>query len=347
MFAQHSTARSLLRSGDKSCHPEIRGRRFELWGSDTYAYGSETDPLYKNIPFFIGIHHGRAYGIFFDNTHRSFFDFGKERKDASSFWAHGGMMDYYYIHGPTVAEVVRNFAKLTGVPELPPLWTLGFHQCKWSYKTEKEFTNLAQGFLDNKIPCDALYVDIDYMDGFRCFTWNFESFPKPGEMIRDLEKQGFKTVAIIDPGIKVDPGYFVYDEGIAGDHFCRQMDGDLYTGQVWPGDCHFPDFTKPSVRDWWAGLFGGLIKEDGIAGIWNDMNEPADFNEDKTFPRHIRHDFDGHPCSHRKAHNIYGTQMIRATRDGLMKFNDGKRPFAITRSALRRSLALCLGMDRR
>lgn len=319
--------------GDKSCHPEIRGRRFELWGSDTYAYGSETDPLYKNVPFFIGIHHGRAYGIFFDNTHRSFFDFGKERKDTSTFWAQGGMMDYYYLHGPTVADVVRNFAKLTGVPELPPLWSLGFHQCKWSYKTEKEFTELAKGFLDNKIPCDALYVDIDYMDGFRCFTWNLESFPKPGEMIRDLEEKGFKTVAIIDPGIKVDPGYFVYDEGIAGDHFCRQMDGDVYTGQVWPGDCHFPDFTKPSVRDWWSGLFGGLIKEDGIAGIWNDMNEPADFNEDKTFPRHIRHDFDGHPCSHRKAHNIYGTQMIRATREGLMKFNDGKRPFAITRSA--------------
>ena len=152
-------------------------------------------------------------------------------------------------------------------------------------------------------------------------------------MIRELEEKGFKTVAIIDPGIKVDPGYSVYDEGIEGDHFCRQMDGDIYTGKVWPGDCHFPDFTSPRTRTWWSGLFKGLIEEDGIAGIWNDMNEPADFNDSKTFPRHIRHDFDGHPCSHRRAHNIYGTQMIRATRDGLMRFNDGKRPFAITRSA--------------
>ena len=319
--------------GDKSCHSELRDRRFELWGSDTYAYGYETDPLYKNIPFFIGIHDEKAYGIFFDNTHRSFFDFGKERKNISSFWAQGGMMNYYYIHGPKVSDVVRRFAQLTGVPELPPLWSLGFHQCKWSYKTEKEVTALAKGFLKHEIPCDALYVDIDYMDGFRCFTWNFESFPQPGEMIRDLEQQGFKTVAIIDPGIKVDPGYSVYDEGIEGDHFCRQMDGDIYTGKVWPGDCHFPDFTKPTVRDWWAGLFEGLIAKDGIAGIWNDMNEPADFNDDKTFPSHIRHDFDGHPCSHNKAHNVYGTQMIRATRDGLMRFNEGKRPFAITRSA--------------
>ncbi|MBK1832882.1 glycoside hydrolase family 31 protein [Roseibacillus ishigakijimensis] len=319
--------------GDKSCHSEIRGRRFELWGSDTYAYGTETDPLYKNIPFFIGIHHGKAYGIFFDSTHRSYFDFGKERADVSSFWAQGGLMNFYYIHGPSVAEVVRRFAKLTGVPELPPLWSLGFHQCKWSYRTEKELTTLAQGFLDHEIPCDALYVDIDYMDGYRCFTWNLEAFPRPGEMIRELEGKGFKTVAIIDPGIKVDPGYFVYDEGIAGDHFCKEMDGDIYTGKVWPGDCHFPDFTKPSVRDWWAGLFDGLIKDDGLAGIWNDMNEPADFNDDKTFPRHIRHDYDGHPCSHRRAHNVYGTQMIRATREGIARFNGGKRPFAITRSA--------------
>ncbi|MDP0490342.1 MAG: glycoside hydrolase family 31 protein [Verrucomicrobiota bacterium JB023] len=319
--------------GDKSCHPEMRGRRFELWGSDTYAYGQETDPLYKNIPFFIGVHHGLAYGIFFDNTHRSFFDFGKERQDISSFWAQGGLMDVYFINGPTVADVVRRFAKLTGVPEMPPRWALGYHQCKWSYKTEEELLGIAQGFLEHNIPCDALYVDIDYMDGYRCFTWNFESFPKPGEMIRGLEEKGFKTVAIIDPGIKVDPDYWVYQEGIEGDHFCRQMDGDLYTGQVWPGACHFPDYTKPETREWWSTLFKGLVEEDGIAGIWNDMNEPADFNDAKTFPRHIRHDYDGHPCSHRRAHNVYGTQMIRATREGLMKFNGGKRPFAITRSA--------------
>lgn len=319
--------------GDKSCHPEIRGKRFELWGSDTYAYGSETDPLYKNIPFFIGLHHGVAYGIFFDNSSRSFFDFGKERKDTSSFWAHGGQMNYFFINGPTIADVVRRFSQLTGVPEMPPIWALGYHQCKWSYKTETELTEIAQGFLDNEIPCDALYVDIDYMDGYRCFTWNLETFPKPGEMIKGLEAKGFKTVAIIDPGIKVDPGYSIYDEGIAGDHFCRQMDGEIYTGKVWPGDCHFPDFTREETRVWWSGLFKGLIEEDGIAGIWNDMNEPADFNEDKTFPRHIRHDYDGHPCSHRKAHNVYGTQMIKATRAGIAKFNGGKRPFAITRSA--------------
>jgi len=228
---------------------------------------------------------------------------------------------------------VKRFAQLTGTPELPPLWALGYHQCKWSYKTEGEYRDLAKGFIEHRIPCDALYLDIDYMDGFRCFTWNKESFPNPPEMIQDIHDQGFKTVAMIDPGIKVDFEYDVYQQGIEGDHFCKQMDGDIYTGQVWPGACHFPDYTKPSVREWWSTLYEDMVKNDGVHGFWNDMNEPADFNEKKTFPRHIRHDFDGHPCSHRRAHNVYGTQMVRATRDGIAQYNDGKRPFVITRSA--------------
>ncbi|MGB0775000.1 MAG: glycoside hydrolase family 31 protein, partial [Akkermansiaceae bacterium] len=319
--------------GDKSCINNLRGKRFELWGSDTYAYGRNTDPLYKNIPFFIGHHHGQAYGIFFDNTHRTFFDFGKERKDVCSFWAQGGHLNYYFIAGPTVADVIGRFAQLTGTPELPPLWSLGYHQCKWSYKTEKEYRDLAKGFTKHQIPCDALYLDIDYMDGFRCFTWNKESFPNPPEMIKDIHEQGFKTVAMIDPGIKVDPDYDVYQQGIEGDHFCRQMDGDVYTGKVWPGAVHFPDYTKASVREWWGGLYQDMVENDGVHGFWNDMNEPADFNPKKTFPRHIRHDYDGHPCSHRRAHNIYGTQMVKATRDGIAKHNGGKRPFVITRSA--------------
>ncbi len=319
--------------GDKSCMPDLRGERMQMWGSDTYAYGADTDPLYKNIPFFIGYHHGQAYGIFFDNTHRSFFDFGKERSEVSSFWAQGGQMNFYFIAGPRIADVVKRFAQLTGTPELPPLWALGYHQCKWSYRTEEEYRNLAHHFVKHRIPCDALYLDIDYMDGYRCFTWNREAFPDPPQMIHEIHEQGFKTVAMIDPGIKVDPGYSVYDEGIAGDHFCRQMDGDIYTGQVWPGAVHFPDYTKPSVREWWETLYQDMVQKDGVHGFWNDMNEPADFNDSKTFPRHIRHDFDGHPCSHRKAHNVYGTQMVRATRDGIARYNHGKRPFVITRSA--------------
>ena len=321
--------------GDIPGHKNLRGQRRMLWGSDVYGYVASTDPLYKNIPFFIGLHHGQAYGIFFDNSFRSIFDFGKERPSVSSFWAHGGEMDFYFMFGPGVADVVESYGNLTGRPEMPPLWALGFHQCKWSYKTEDEVLEVAKGFQSHEIPCDAIYVDIDYMDGFRCFTWNNaeNAYPDPARLTKKLEGMGIKTVAIIDPGIKVDPDYFVYQSGIEKDAFCKRMDGPLMTGNVWPGPCHFPDFTDPAARDWWADLFPPFMKESGLAGIWTDMNEPAVFNEDKTFPRDVRHDYDGHPCSHRKGHNVYGMQMARATQEGLKRAFPDKRPFVITRSA--------------
>tara|TARA_B100001057_G_scaffold64252_2_gene57896 strand:+ start:1066 stop:3456 length:2391 start_codon:yes stop_codon:yes gene_type:complete len=321
--------------GDIPGHKNLRGQRRQLWGSDVYGYNAETNPLYKNIPFFIGLHHAKAYGIFFDNTFRSFYDFGGERETVSSFWAQGGEMNFYFMHGPSVPEVVREYSRLTGKPELPPLWALGFHQCKWSYKSEIEVMGIADGFKKRGIPCDAIYVDIDYMDGFRCFTWNRDDggYPNPSRMTKRLEKEGIKMVGIIDPGIKIDENYEIYQSGKKGDMFCKRMDGPLMTGNVWPGPCHFPDFTSPKTRDWWADLFPPFMHESGLAGIWTDMNEPAVFNEQKTFPRDVRHDFDGHPCSHRKAHNVYGMQMSRATREGIRRAFPENRPFVITRSA--------------
>ncbi|MGK0185799.1 MAG: alpha-glucosidase [Verrucomicrobiales bacterium] len=328
--------------GDKSCELNLRKKRVQLWGSDTYGYGKDSDPLYKNIPFYIGLHAGGAYGVFFDNSFRSFFDFGHERKTVVSFWAQGGEMNYYMIAGPEPADVVRRFSWMTGKHELPPMWAMGYHQCKWSYRSDEEFRALAAKFRELSIPCDALYLDIDYMDGFRCFTWNRETFPEPAKMIGDLREDGFRTVVIIDPGIKIDPDYPVYIEGKARDLFCRRGDGPLMKGSVWPGECVFPDFTRPDVRDWWAGLFKELIADDGVAGVWNDMNEPAVF-EMGTFPRDVRHDYDGNPCSHRKAHNIYGMQMVRASCDGVQRFNGGQRPFLITRSAYAGTQRYCSG----
>jgi alpha-glucosidase len=316
--------------GDKPTDTDIREKRFENWGKDTYAFGKDTDPLYKNIPFFIGLHHKVAYGMFFDNSFRTYFDFGHERKNATSFWSQGGEMNYYFIYGPELLTVVERYTKLTGTPEMPPMWALGFHQCKWSYFPEKQVREITSEFRTRKIPCDAFYLDIDYMDGFRCFTWHPEHFPQPKKMISDLEAQGFKMVVIIDPGIKIDPNYKIYQEGLEKGYFCKRMDGPLMKGSVWPGECNFPDFTRVEVREWWAGLFGELI-DIGVRGVWNDMNEPAVF-EIETFPDDVRHDYDGDPCSHRKAHNVYGMQMARATYDGLKKFGENRRPFVITRS---------------
>ncbi|MGC1473334.1 MAG: glycoside hydrolase family 31 protein [Psychroserpens sp.] len=321
--------------GDKPSHLNMKGKRFENWVTDSYAYGKDTDPIYKAIPFYTGLHHNKAYGIFFDNSFRSFFDFAHERRNVTSFWAQGGEMNYYFIYGPQMTEVVESYTDLTGKPHvLPPLWALGFHQCKWSYYPESKVKAITSKFRELKIPCDAIYLDIDYMDGFRCFTWNKEYFPDPKRMVKELADDGFKTVAIIDPGIKIDKDYAVFKEALDKDYFCKRADGPYMKGKVWPGECYFPDYTNPEVREWWSGLFKELIEEIGVKGVWNDMNEPAVMEvPNKTFPDDVRHDYDGNRCSHRKAHNIYGMQMARATYQGLKKFAYPKRPFVITRSA--------------
>ena len=320
--------------GDKPVHLNLRGKRVSNWATDSYAFGKDTDPIYKSVPFYIGLKDKQAYGIFFDNTFKSSFDFCHERLDVTSFWAPGGEMNYYFLYGPGMNEVVENYTHLTGKPELPPLWTLGFQQCKWSYYPESTVKGIAKKFRDIKIPCDGIYLDIDYMDGFRCFTWNKEYFPDPKRMVKELLDDGFKTIVIIDPGIKIDPEYWVYKEALENDYFCKRADGPDMVGKVWPGECAFPDFTNPEVREWWADLFKELVHDIGVRGVWNDMNEPAVMEvPGKTFPDDVRHDYDGHPCSHRKAHNIYGTQMARATYEGVKRYVYPKRPLVITRSA--------------
>ncbi|GAA4305742.1 glycoside hydrolase family 31 protein [Aestuariibaculum suncheonense] len=321
--------------GDKPADVNLKGKRFENWVTDSYAYGKYTDPIYKTIPFYTALHHKKSYGIFFDNTFRSYFDFCQERRNVSSFWAQGGEMNYYFIYGPEMSEVVANYTDLTGKPhQLPPLWALGYHQCKWSYYPEAKVKEITSKFRELKIPCDAIYLDIDYMEGFRCFTWSKEYFPDPKRMVKELADDGFKTIVIIDPGIKIDKEYSVFKEGLENDYFCKRADGPYMKGKVWPGECYFPDFTNPEVREWWSNLFKELIEDIGVKGVWNDMNEPAVMDvPGKSFPDDVRHDYEGNPCSHRKAHNIYGMQMARATYQGLKKFAYPKRPFVITRAA--------------
>ena len=320
--------------GDKATHTNLKGKRMVNWVTDQYAYGKDQDPLYKAVPFYIGLHNDIAYGIFFDNTFSTHFDFSHERRNITSFWAEGGEMNYYFFYGPEMQRVVRAYTDLTGTPELPPLWALGFHQSKWSYYPERRVKDLAANFRKLQIPCDAIYLDIDYMDGFRCFTWDTEHFPDPKRMVRELEEDGFKTVVMIDPGIKIDRDYWIYREALENDYFCKRADGPIMQGKVWPGPCSFPDFTKPEVREWWAELYKGFLQDSGVHAVWNDMNEPAVMEvPSKTAPLDTRHDYDGHPCSHRKAHNIYGMQMVRATYEGVKKYVFPKRPFVITRAA--------------
>lgn len=319
--------------GDKSGKLNLRGQQLRNYNEDAFGFGTNTDPLYRTVPFYFGLRDKIGYGIYLDNSYQTHFDFDTSQNKEIRFWADGGDIDYYFIYGPELLTVAERYATLTGLPELPPLWALGFHQCRWSYFPDKRVKEVAKEFRDRAIPCDAIYLDIDYMDGYRCFTWNKDYFPRPKKLIEGLKEEGFQTVVMIDPGIRVDEEYFVYQEGIKKDYFCRRTNGELMQGPVWPSNCVWPDFTNPKVRKWWGDLYEELYVKQGVSGFWNDMNEPALFQvHAKTFPVEVRHDHDGHPTNHAKVHNIYGLQMSRATYDGLKKLQPEKRPFLLTRA---------------
>lgn len=319
--------------GDKSGSLELRGQKLSNWNTDAFAYGADRDPLYKTIPFYFGLKSGDGYGIFHDNTYRSHFDFDSASNSEVTYHAEGGEINYYFIYGPELTSVAEQYAKLTGVPELPPMWALGFHQCRWSYYPEHRFISVAEEFRKRKIPCDSVYLDIDYMEGFRCFTVSKKFFPNLKKAIKKVKDLGFDTVVMIDPGIKAEEGYFVYDEGLKQGFFCKRTDGNLMLGPVWPDVCAFPDFTNKKVRKWFGALYEELYNDFEVSGFWNDMNEPAVFKvKSGTFPDEVLHHYEGHGGNHRKAHNIYGMQMTNSTQKGLKKLNNKKRPFVLTRA---------------
>ena len=322
--------------GDKAGPMDRRNRSFTNWNTDDFGWQESSDPLYKTIPFFIGLRKGAAYGIFFDNTYRSTFDFGKESADYFSFGAEGGELNYYFIAGPEPKKVVEEYTALTGRSPLPPLWSLGYQQCRYSYYPESRAREIVKTFRDKKIPADVIYFDIDYQQGYAPFTINREYFPTFEKMIADFRAQGFHTILITDLHIKKDPGhgYVPYDSGMKHDVFVNNPDGSVYVGAVWPGDSVFPDFTLTRVRDWWGGLYKNFVAM-GAAGFWNDMNEPSVFlRADKTMPLDTVHRLDdGTSLDHRAVHNIFGMENVRATYEGLLKLQPAERPFVLTRAA--------------
>src|SRR5271170_2426689 len=322
--------------GDKPGPMNRRNHAYTMWNTDFFGWQESDDPLYKTIPFFIGLRKGAAYGIFFDNTYRSSFDFGKESPDYFSFGAEGGELNYYFFAGPEPKKIVQQFTALVGRTPLPPLWSLGYQQSRYSYYPEARAREVVQTLREKKIPADAIYFDIDYQHGNAPFTINREYFPNFGKMIADFRTQGVRTVLITDLHIKKDPGhgYAPYDSGMKNDVFVKRPDGSVYVGTVWPGDSVFPDFTLTRVRDWWGGLYKDFVNM-GVAGFWNDMNEPSVFQRaDKTMPLDTVHRLDdGTTLDHRAVHNIFGMQNARATYDGLRKLRPEERPFVLTRAA--------------
>ena len=315
--------------GDKTGFLNKRDYEYENWNSDIpQAHTESYKALYKSIPFLITLKRDCVYGLFFDNTHRSYINLGKESQNYFYYAADGGNLDYYFIGGDRMPDIVTNYTYLTGTTPLPQLWTLGYHQSRWGYESAEEIRGIAQSYRKLKIPCDTIHFDIDYMDGYRVFTWNEKDFGKPGAIIDEIAKQGFKVVCIIDPGVKLDEGYHIYDEGILNDYFAKTPDNEVYVNEVWPGEAVYPDFGDPDVRAWWAGNQKFLL-DLGVRGVWNDMNEPASFRGE--LPDDVVFTDEDMTVNHAAMHNVYGHLMAKATYYGLSQ-SDGRRPFIITRA---------------
>ena len=293
--------------GEKTGNLNRRDNKYEMWNSDVPAYLVTADPLYVSIPFFMGIHDSLTYGIFLDNSSRTKFDFAASSDNLfSRFSVAEGELNYYFFGASTIAGILRDYTWLTGRMSLPPYWSLGFQQCRWSYYPDTEVLDVARQFRARKIPCDLIYLDIDYMDAYKIFTWNPKGFANPKALISELKGMGFHVATIVDPGIKIEPGYFAYEEGLKNGYFAKYPGGMNYTGSVWPGRCHFPDFTNEKVRQWWGASFKTLV-EPGVEGFWNDMNEPSAWGQ--NIPDIVQFDFDGHGASMKQAHNVYGLNM--------------------------------------
>jgi alpha-glucosidase len=326
--------------GDKPGPLDRRGQAFAMWNTDAYGFQESTDPIYKSIPYFMAFRSGRAIGVFLDNTWRSSFDFGKESPNTYSFGAVSGSLDYYVFYGPTPKQVVETYAWLTGTTPLPPVWALGFQQSRYSYTPQARVLEVANRFRTDHIPADVIYLDIDYQQENRPFTVDHNKFPDFPGMISELAAKNFHVVAITDLHIAKYPGhgYTPYDTGVAGDHFVKNPDGSVYSGDVWPGPSVFPDFTRAQTRDWWGGLYRDFYKM-GIAGFWNDMNEPAVFKTPtKTMPEDVVHRIDEpgfikRSARHAEIHDMYGMQNSRATFEGLQRINPELRPFVLTRAS--------------
>jgi len=332
--------------GEKTGRMNRAGRSFTLWNTDVlnpnaageFANGrdrsdpradptsTEFDPYYVSIPFFYHVDSrtNSAAGFFIDNGHRAEFEFDHPSEYRFKFL--GGQYTEYIFAGPALKQIVEAYTWLTGRISTPPIWALGYHQCRWHPYDHNSLTDLANNLRDRQIPCDTLWLDIDHMDGYRVFTWNSAAFPNVTQTLKNLKSDGFNVVTIVDPGVKQETGYSVFESGLDENVFCKTIGGNVYTGQVWPGKTAFPDFSKESARRWWGDLNANHIAT-GVAGIWNDMNEPATGD----IPARSMHFQDGR-VPHEVFHNQYALMMAMATHDGLVDAMPDRRPFILSRA---------------
>lgn len=323
--------------GDKPGCLNRRGYVYVNWNTDNPApHVDSFKSLYKSIPFFMVLGENYCYGIFADNTYKTTFDFGFESSEYYVVSHEKGFLDYYFFPGEKPSDVVKKYTGLTGTTPLFQRWIYGSHQSRWGYCSQDEILGIAEAFEKNEIPCDVIHMDIDYMDGYRVFTFDKERFPDTKALSETLADKGIKLISIIDPGVKKDEAYFMYREGMEMDAFAHDAQGAVYENAVWPGTSVFPDFSREDVRKWW-GEKTKILLDHGIRGIWNDMNEPASFRG--PLPDDVKFAAGAHD----EIHNIYGHLMAKATYEGLLEHDNGRRPFVLTRAAYAGSQKYCGG----
>ncbi|KAI4365348.1 hypothetical protein MLD38_021341 [Melastoma candidum] len=328
------TGTSFYGTGEVSGQLERTGKRVFTWNTDAWGYGPGTTSLYQSHPWVLAVlPSGESLGILVDTSRRCEIDLRKE--SIVKFTAPSSYPVITFGPFASPQNVITSLSRAIGTVFMPPKWSLGYHQCRWSYDSDERVAEVARNFRKKDIPCDVIWMDIDYMDGFRCFTFDKDRFSNSRKLVKQLHENGFKAIWMLDPGIKHEKGYFVYDSGSEHDVWIQTPDGRPFIGEVWPGPCVFPDFTQSKVRLWWANLVKDFISN-GVDGIWNDMNEPAVFKSlTKTMPETNIHKGDselGGVQNHLHYHNVYGMLMARSTYEGMRLADYNKRPFVLTRA---------------
>lgn len=322
-------------TGERAFELNLRGRILPIWNTDPGGYARGDDPVNACVPFYIGVHGKTSYGVLWDDTTRAVFDIGASDSNQLQITCDSNnIISCYFFAGDTVNEVLAHYTNITGRMHMPPLWAIGYHQSRYSYKNEEEVLTIARELRERNIPCDVIYLDIHYMEDYRVFTWNKKNFPDMKGLIEKLHAMNIQIVPILDPGIKVDEGYIGHDTGIEQSVFIKYPDGENVAGVVWPGLCYFPDFSSPFARDWWVEQLSDLL-ETGVDGIWNDMNEPLIFDYEAVpgnLPDYALHEKEGMGGKHKEIHNVYGTLMAKASLSALKKHRPGKRQFTFTRA---------------
>lgn len=344
-----------------------RGRHYRSYCTDDALHHEDKTTLYGAHNFFIVEDDDVSTGYFIEFPSMITYDVGFRRIDEFDIEIYGEDFTLYVVEGENVKDIIVNFHQIIGKPYVPPKWGFGFFQSRWGYETQKDVMKVYNTFKEKDIPLEGIYLDLDYMDDFKDFSVSEERF-KDFKILSDtLKDDGVRLIPIIDAGIKIEEGYDIYEEGIKGNHFVEDEEGKPYIAAVWPGKVHFPDFLKEETREWFGDKYK-FLTDLGIEGVWNDMNEPAIFYDEKSleeavdaaiaakgqnlgvFPffdlkdkfqnignkdeyyRRFFHTVDGKKYTNEELHNLYGYYMTKSASLGLKKHLE-KRFVLISRAS--------------